>query len=840
MLASKLFCPTALAPAPSASLSPSVVAHPSSSYTAVFSHNQTPGNEGIDVAVCQVAYDFPASFVQGTDPHIDALSPRSSGILLKSFTGCSSLKVTKSGLDCVQCVEVFPDSMNHCVPEWDAATGKEMDNIWEQTDLFSPSKGKWDSGHTRRSDFGFVPELDFEELCWEDGQLLVVMQGLNSRGSAKNRSAWHTDEATLTSVSTAAPGTFDTPCSAELVDPSSVNMHTPEEEFFSWLQHPPEDLVDRHDTTGDFTTLSTSLTDGERVYPSDPTPRGFRRTIGQLENLDNGPALKFTKPDMLTTSAPSTGNRTSHGMKNQQTIAATMQGKETCERCLPLTAEVEVSSAAQIQSASVSMPYGTLLPNASTSSMNFSNFSRPAVSINANLHSLGSVKGLSGRERLEQLDKVAVEMYKSDAVDSTTKNLKLIAPRREGVALHAVSHLSQSVGASFIQGPAINNPYKQSAKHNASDSGLVRRPEQDLSRQKVVNQDLSRQRVVNRDFSATGTSNKSSRTGTECDGWNPCLVSSTTLGAASRTEVSEVPEPSELSSSGGSEDSDGVDGRRASGRLKRRTYDEDSEYQSKALENEVTGSKKQGAASQNDMKRSRAAENHNQSERRRRDRISEKMKSLQALVPNSHKTDKASMLEEAIAYIKALKSQIQMMSCRGGMFIPPMVLPHGVQHAQMAFWPLMNMAFGMNTGMGMNAGLGIYDMNMVMSTAAPRPFLPKMTFPNALFPAAQITGSAGLDIHGVPGHAVPLPTHHLFPTHHLLVPVRPGFPISGKIDFTQVVKDGSPQSCSTSWQGQHVQVCEMHVEIVKALNLDLRCSSELIESFGSLLFKIMK
>ncbi|MCO5609353.1 hypothetical protein L7F22_063579 [Adiantum nelumboides] len=782
--------------------------------------SKPPGNEGR--AVCQVAYDFPASFVEGPDPHIDALSPRSNGILLKSFTGCSSLKVTKSGLDCVQCVEAFPDSMNHCVPEWDAATGKEMDNIWEQTDLFSPSKGKWDSGHTRRSDFGFVPELDFEELCWEDGQLLVVMQGLNSRGSAKNRSAWHTDEATLTSVSTAAPGTFDTPCSAELVDPSSVHMHTQEEEFFSWLQHPPEDLVDRHDTTGDFTTLSTSLTDGERVYPSDPTPRGFRRNIGQLESLDNGPALKFAKPDILTTSAPSTGNRTSHGKKNQQTdIAATMQGKETCERCLPLTAEVEISSAAQIQSASVSMPCGTLLPNASTSSMNFSNFSRPAVSIKANLHSLGIVKGLSGRERLKQLDKVAVEMYKSDAVDSTTKNLKLIAPRREGVALHAVSHLSQSVGASFIQDPALNIP-QQSAKQNASDSGLVRRPEQDLSRQKVVNQD----------FSATGTSNKSSRTGTECDGWNPCLVSSTTLGAAARTEVLEVLEPSELSSSGGSEDSDGVDGRRASGRLKR-TYDKDSEYQSEALENEVTGSKKQGAASQNDMKRSRAAENHNQSERRRRDRISEKMKSLQALVPNSHKTDKASMLEEAIAYIKALKSQIQMMSCRGGMFIPPMVLPHGVQHAQMASWPLMNMAFGMNTGMGMNAGLGMYDMNMVMSTAAPRPFSPKMTFPNALFPAAQITGSAALNIQGGSGHAVPLPTHHL------LVPVRPGFPISGRIDSTQVVTDGSPQSCPTSWQGQHVQVCEMHVEIVKALNLDLRRRTELIESLGSLLFEII-
>ncbi|KAI5082363.1 hypothetical protein GOP47_0002106 [Adiantum capillus-veneris] len=807
MLASKRPAATAAAPSSSASLCPPVPAHPSSSFTPTSSHNHKPRIKGKDESMCQVAYEYPSNFVQDFNPDIDASSPVTNGILSKSFLTSSSLKVPKSGLDCVQCVEVFPDSMNHCVPEWDAATGKEMDIIWEQPDLFSWSKGKWDSGHTRRSDLGFVPELDFEELCWEDGQLLVVMQGLNYRGSAKNRSTWHTDETTLTSV-LPAPGTFDTPCSADLVDPSSVNVHTQEDEFFSWLQHPPEDLVDRHETTSGVPILGTSLTDAERVYPSDPIPWGSRRNFGQLEDVDNGPVTKFPKSDKLTTFATSMGNRTSHGSNDQhiESVAedtlvptATMQNKEPCDCRTPLTAEVKMPAPPQLHSASVSMPCGTSLPNASTSAMNFSNFSRPAVAIKANLQSLGIAKGLSRAERLKQLDKVAVDMYKSQSIDSTTKHLKLIAPRREGAALHAVPRFPQSVGASFIQDTACNLPLDKEIKQNAPDSCLVRRPERDLSTQKVDNQELS----------ATGTLIRSSGVGIESDRWDSSFISSTTLRMDGQNEVLEVPEPSELSSSGGSEDSDGVDGKRASGKLKRKTSNEDSEYQSDALDNEVTGNKQEAAASQNELKRSKAAESHNQSERRRRDRISEKMKALQALVPNSYKTDKASMLEEAIAYIKALKSQIQMMSYRGGTCYSPMILSHGVQHVQMASWPLMNMGIGMNTGIGVNAGLGMYDMNMVTGTAAPRPFSPMMTFPNGLVPPAQTTAAApdGAPMtRGVAGQAVPLPAHHL------LVPVRPGIPISGKSSSTQVVKDASPQSFRTSQQGQPGQIASMGVK----------------------------
>lgn len=66
-------------------------------------------------------------------------------------------------------------------------------------------------------------------------------------------------------------------------------------------------------------------------------------------------------------------------------------------------------------------------------------------------------------------------------------------------------------------------------------------------------------------------------------------------------------------------------------------------------------------------RRGQATDPHSIAERNRRERIAERMKALQELVPDSNKTDKASMLDEIINYVKFLQLQVKCLSmCRLG------------------------------------------------------------------------------------------------------------------------------------------------------------------------------
>ncbi|KAG7535714.1 Myc-type basic helix-loop-helix (bHLH) domain [Arabidopsis thaliana x Arabidopsis arenosa] len=85
--------------------------------------------------------------------------------------------------------------------------------------------------------------------------------------------------------------------------------------------------------------------------------------------------------------------------------------------------------------------------------------------------------------------------------------------------------------------------------------------------------------------------------------------------------------------------------------------------------------KRNGAKQRNSLKRSIDAQFHNLSEKRRRSKINEKMKALQKLIPNSNKTDKASMLDEAIEYLKQLQLQVQTLAVMNGLGLNPMRLP---------------------------------------------------------------------------------------------------------------------------------------------------------------------
>ncbi|KAF7806231.1 transcription factor UNE10-like isoform X3 [Senna tora] len=121
-------------------------------------------------------------------------------------------------------------------------------------------------------------------------------------------------------------------------------------------------------------------------------------------------------------------------------------------------------------------------------------------------------------------------------------------------------------------------------------------------------------------------------------------------------------------------------------------------------------------------RRNRAAAIHNQSERRRRDRINQRMKALQRLVPNASKTDKASMLDEVIEYLKQLQAQIQMMSMRNMPHQQMMMMPLAMQQQQLQMSMLARM------GLGLGLGMGMLNMNtMAAAPTAPPPSLPQLT-----------------------------------------------------------------------------------------------------------------
>lgn len=61
-------------------------------------------------------------------------------------------------------------------------------------------------------------------------------------------------------------------------------------------------------------------------------------------------------------------------------------------------------------------------------------------------------------------------------------------------------------------------------------------------------------------------------------------------------------------------------------------------------------------------RRGQATDPHSIAERLRRERIAERMRALQELVPNANKTDKASMLDEIIDYVKFLQLQVKVLS----------------------------------------------------------------------------------------------------------------------------------------------------------------------------------
>ncbi|XP_047154188.1 transcription factor PIF1-like [Vigna umbellata] len=205
-------------------------------------------------------------------------------------------------------------------------------------------------------------------------------------------------------------------------------------------------------------------------------------------------------------------------------------------------------------------------------------------------------------------------------------------------------------------------------------------------------------------------------------------VPSTSAGDGRSTMMCDVT----MASSPGSSSTSGEPVQVAQAEERKRKGREAEEWDSQSEDVDFESEAKKQARGSTSTKRSRAAEVHNLSERRRRDRINEKMRALQELIPRCNKSDKASMLDEAISYLKSLQLQVQMMSMGCGMV--PMMFP-GIQQ----YMPAMGMGVGM--GMGMEMGMN-------------RPVMP---FPNMLPGSALPAATAAAHL----GPRFPMPPFHM-------------------------------------------------------------------------------
>ncbi|XP_062196962.1 transcription factor PHYTOCHROME INTERACTING FACTOR-LIKE 15-like isoform X2 [Phragmites australis] len=215
----------------------------------------------------------------------------------------------------------------------------------------------------------------------------------------------------------------------------------------------------------------------------------------------------------------------------------------------------------------------------------------------------------------------------------------------------------------------------------------------------------------------------------------PCDRAGNNITLQKKVEAWKAPEAAVATSSVCSANDAGIGNDESWRQQKRKSQAECSVSQDDDLEDESCGLIR---SSSRGTKRRRTTEVHNLSERRRRDRINEKMRALQELIPNCNKIDKASMLDEAIEYLKTLQLQVQMMYMGSGLCIPPMLLPPTMQHLQMP-----PMAHFPHLGMGLGYGVGVFDMN---STAG----VPLQPMPGAHFPCSMIPGAAQQGF-GIPG-----------------------------------------------------------------------------------------
>ncbi|XP_009774964.1 transcription factor PIF3-like isoform X2 [Nicotiana sylvestris] len=594
------------------------------------------------------------------------------------------------------------------------------------SEFLKMARGKLESGQQKISStthLSSFPENELVELVWENGQ--IMMQGQSS--SAKKNpipNKLPSNASKIGKFGVMDPMLNDMPLSVPIGELDLIQ----EDEGVPWLGYAADDSL-QQDYCSQFLPEISGLTTNEpagqsefglinKRGSSDKMIRDSQSVpIHNAVNFDQRKVSPSSKFSLLCSLAPQKGHASIPSLGPGVSDIFSSKTSNNSVSVLGDSNQSQVS-AGDVKSVKIQKQN---MPGSCSSLLNFSHFSRPATFVKAT--KLQNITGVLAS------DSSALEAKGCKEGENVTNS-------HNHVNAAAVEDYLSFKKESGLQYPTSAVPsQRESRASGASFHDRSSRVEQSDNVFRESNSD-------NTPGQFTGAKATTDTADGEGNAEHGVVCSSVCSGSSAERGSSDQPH-----------------------NLKRKSRDnEDSGCPSEDVEEESVGVKKScptrgGTGS----KRSRAAEVHNLSERRRRDRINEKMRALQELIPNCNKADKASMLDEAIEYLKTLQLQVQIMSMGAGFCVPPMMFPAGVQHMHAAQMPHFSpMGLGMGMGMGMGYGMGMLEMNGRSSGCPifPIPSVQGSHFPSPPIPAsAAYPGIAVSNRHAFahPGQGLPMP-----------------------------------------------------------------------------------
>ncbi|XP_057807462.1 LOW QUALITY PROTEIN: transcription factor PIF3 [Salvia miltiorrhiza] len=611
------------------------------------------------------------------------------------------------------------------------------------------ARGKLESGHQKPApaDISSRPGNELVELVWENGQ--VVMQGQSSRATRSptlNNLLSNTSKA-RDAATAARYGKFGGVDSimndmVPVVPSGDIDLGQ-DDEIAPWLSYPIDDALGQDYASEILPHISSVTAHGSSMQNSFVSA-DKRSSCEQAVNNSQSGASNVKVPSRSSSKDRLFGSWLPQQLRQTSDALGSGVTDNSSDHLDSVFGNPGQSRDTVNGSASTVMDRRSIPPPANCSNfLNFSHFSRPAALAK------GSLSNSDG-----------IPMSVSSVVERVETKDK--------------ANCSNPVKSIRIE--QVKSMPKDNDSHGSCTLPVVG------SREQVIKEPLERADNL---FKETSIKND-----------KPLILSNNESSAKGAPDGERIVEPMVASSSVGSGNSADRVSCEQTQHSKRKFCDiEESECRSDDVETESVDAKK--ATCLRGSKRSRAAEVHNLSERRRRDRINEKMRALQELIPNCNKVDKASMLDEAIEYLKTLQLQVQIMSMSSGLCMPPpMMFPTGMQHMHPAHVPHFQ-PMGIGVGMGMAFGMGMPDMNGG-SSGCPMYPVPPLQVPHFSSPMLGLANFQRMPGHnhpvfGHPGQAFPNPV-----TKPPFVPLAPRPPVTSAMGSSALRNGSNSEILSTS------------------------------------------